>query len=62
MEINDTPIVSLAQYKRCLSWVDLQFEKPVKKKTAEGNKLEMVLFLIKKYEDENFPIPLPDII
>lgn len=36
------------------------FDKKVKPNTEEGEKLQIVLLLIKQYEDVNYPIPLPD--
>lgn len=54
------PIKTNKQYKQLLSWVDEQFDKKIKRNTAAGDKLEMALLLIKKYEDDNFPVPFPD--
>ena len=48
------------QYKQFLDWVDVQFDKKVKAGTPQGEKLQVVLLLIKQYEDANYPIPLPD--
>ncbi len=47
-------------YETFLNWVDEQFDRKVQANTAEGKKLEVALILIKNYEDENYPIPLPD--
>lgn len=54
------PIKTNKQYKELLSWVDEQFEKKIKRNTAAGDKLEIALLLIKKFEDDHFPIPMPD--
>ncbi len=54
------PIKTNKQYKELLSWIDEQFDKKVKRNTAAGDKLEIALLLIKKYEDDNFTIPMPD--
>ena len=54
MKINIKPIKSQNQYKQYLAWVDLQFDKKVKRNTLAGDQLEIVLLIIKKYEDENF--------
>ena len=48
------------QYNDCLDWVDQQFDKKINPKSAEGEKLQIILLLIKQYEDIHFPIPLPD--
>lgn len=54
------PIKTNKQYQQLLSWVDEQFDKKIKRNTTTGDKLEIALLLIKKYEDDNFPVPLPD--
>lgn len=56
------PIKTKKQYKEYLLWVDDQFDKKVKPGTPAGEKLEIVLILIKAYEDEHFQIPKPDAI
>ena len=48
------------QYQSYLSWVDKQFDKKIKPNSAEGEKLQIVLLLIKQYEDLHYPIPVPD--
>lgn len=48
------------QYEQFLDWVDVQFDKKVKADTPQGEKLQVALLLIKKYEDANYPIPFPD--
>ena len=48
------------QYEQYLNWVDVQFDNKVKSNTPQGEKLQVVLLLIKQYEDANYPIPLPD--
>jgi len=48
------------QYEACLNWVDELFEKKVKPDSLQGDKLQVVLLLLKQYEDLNFPIPLPN--
>jgi HTH-type transcriptional regulator/antitoxin HigA len=48
------------QYEQYLEWVDVQFDKKVKAKTPQGEKLQVALLLIKHYEDANYPIPFPD--
>ena len=48
------------QYQEYLDWVDKLFDKKIKPNTAEGEKLQVALLLIKQYEDANYPIPVPD--
>ncbi len=48
------------EYESYLEWVDKMFDKKVKPGTAEGDKLQVALLLIKQYEDEHYPIPSPD--
>jgi len=48
------------QYEEYLDWTDEMFDKKVKLNTKEGEKLQIVLLLIKQYEDANYPIPMPD--
>ena len=48
------------EYDRYLEWVDEMFDKKTKLNTPEGDALQVALLLIKQYEDEHFPIPVPD--
>jgi HTH-type transcriptional regulator/antitoxin HigA len=48
------------QYEAYLDWVDRQFDKKVKADSPIGEKVQVALLLIKQYEDEHFPIPMPD--
>jgi HTH-type transcriptional regulator/antitoxin HigA len=48
------------QYEQLLDWVDEQFDKKVSIDSPEGKKLEIALILIKQYEDEHHPVPMPD--
>jgi HTH-type transcriptional regulator / antitoxin HigA len=45
-----------------LEWVDKQFDKKVKPNATEGGNLQIALLLVKQYEDEHYPIPIPDAI
>ena len=36
------------------------FVKKVQRDTKEGDKLQVILLLIKSYEDEHYPIPKPN--
>jgi HTH-type transcriptional regulator/antitoxin HigA len=53
-------IKTLQQYEQYLAWVDTMFDKKIKADTPEGEKLQVVLLLIKQYEDIHYPIPLPN--
>jgi HTH-type transcriptional regulator/antitoxin HigA len=48
------------QYETMLTWVDQQFDRKVKANSAEGDKLQIALMLIKQYEDVHYPIPKSD--
>ena len=52
-------INSKKEYQTWLKWVDEMFNKKVKVNTQEGETLQVVLLLIKKYEDEYYPVPKP---
>ena len=54
------PIKTKKEYEAFLNWVDELFDKKVKASTFQGEELQVVLLLIKQYEDEHFPIPKPD--
>ena len=45
-------------YKQALKRLDVIFD--AKKETPEGDELELLGMLIDQYENENFPIDLPD--
>lgn len=53
-------IKSDEQYQQYLDWVDSQLDLNISKESPEGKKLEVALLIIKDYEDQNYPIPLPD--
>jgi len=48
------------EYQTYLNWVDEMFDKKVKPNSADGEKVQVALLLIKQYEDIHFPIPIPD--
>jgi len=56
------PIKSKKGYQTYLDWVDKQFDNKVKVNSPEGENLQVVLLLIKQYEDEHYAIPIPDAI
>jgi HTH-type transcriptional regulator/antitoxin HigA len=49
-----------AQYEEYLEWVDRQFDRKVKPDSPLGEKVQVALLLIKQYEDEHHPVPMPD--
>lgn len=53
-------ISSEIEYQQYLDWVDKMFDKSVSPSSLEGEKLKVVLLLIKQYEDQHYPIPTPD--
>ena len=48
------------QYQEYLHWIDQKFDSKIKVNTAEGEKVQVALLLIKQYEDANYPVPLPN--
>lgn len=54
------PIKNESEYDRWLTWVDELFDLNVLPDTPEGETLQVVLLLIKAYEDEHYQIPSPD--
>lgn len=53
------PIKTKAEHEAALAWVDAQFDAGVEPNTAAGDKLQVVLLLIKQYEDERYPVLPP---
>lgn len=56
------PIKTKKEYEAYLDWVDELFDKKLKANSTEGEDLQIALLLIKKYEDEHYPIPVPNLI
>ncbi|MGN6619191.1 MAG: helix-turn-helix domain-containing protein [Ilyomonas sp.] len=52
------PIKTKKDYNRALERLETIYD--AKKGSNEGDELEVLSILIEKYEDENFPIGLPD--
>lgn len=48
------------EYQQYLDWVDDILDQKVSPESPEGEMLQVVLLLIKQYEDQHFPIPTPD--
>jgi HTH-type transcriptional regulator/antitoxin HigA len=48
------------QYNEYLAIADALLAKKIKKNSAQGEELELLLVLIKHYEDQHFPIEHPD--
>jgi HTH-type transcriptional regulator/antitoxin HigA len=53
-------ISSEKEYQQYLNWADEMFEKKVLHESPDGENLQVVLLLIKQYEDRYYPIPKPD--
>jgi HTH-type transcriptional regulator/antitoxin HigA len=60
--MNIKVIKNKRQYKQYLHWVDELINKRVKKNTTQGDQLELLLLLIKHYENEHYAIDYPDIV
>jgi HTH-type transcriptional regulator / antitoxin HigA len=56
------PVKTKKDYETLLEWVNRMFDKKVKANSSEGEQLQIGLLLIKHYEDEHYPIPVPDAI
>lgn len=52
------PIKSKKDYNQAMERMEVLFD--AKKGTVEGDELEILSILIEKYEDEHFPVGLPD--
>ncbi|MBI5217605.1 MAG: transcriptional regulator [Bacteroidia bacterium] len=50
------------EYENVLKLVESFFDKKVKKGTPEGDQLELLLLVIKDYEDRHYPVKIPDAI
>ena len=48
------------QYEEYLDWIDNQFDKKVSFDSPEGENLQIVLLLVKAYEDKYYPLSMPD--
>ena len=48
------------EYQQYLDWVDAMLDQKVTMDSPEGETLQVVLLLIKQYEDQHFPVPMPD--
>lgn len=56
--MNIKPIKTKKDYQQALDRLEIIFDS--KKGTSEGDELEILGILIGQYENENFPIDLPD--
>ena len=54
------PIKTKKEYEAFLEWADKLFDRQVKSNSSEGETLQVALLLIKQYEDNHYPIPMPD--
>lgn len=55
-----TIIKNKKEYETILSYVDELFDKKVKKGSPEGDQLELLLLVVKDYEDKHYPIKCSD--
>jgi HTH-type transcriptional regulator/antitoxin HigA len=53
-------IKSEIEYQQYLDWVDEMFDNNVSPESPDGEKLQVVLLLIRQYEDQHYPVPKPD--
>jgi len=56
--MNVKVIKSEKEYNQALERLDIVFDAPAD--TPEGDEAELLVILIEKYEDENFPFEAPD--
>ncbi|TAD94232.1 MAG: helix-turn-helix domain-containing protein [Bacteroidetes bacterium] len=56
--MNIKPIKTKKDYELAMTRLETLFD--AKKETAKGDELEVLSLLIDKYENDNFPIELPD--
>jgi len=57
-KMNIKPIKTEKDYKLAMTRLETLFD--AKKDTPKGDELEIMSLLIEKYEEDNFPIDLPD--
>ena len=57
-KMNITPIRNENDYQKALERLENIFDS--KKGTEQGDELEILSILVDKYENENFPIGMPD--
>ena len=60
IEMKLKPVKTKKDYLKLLDWINQQFDKKVKPDSAQGKQLQIVLLLIRQYEDAHYPVPLPD--
>jgi len=53
-------IGSETDYQQYLQWANEMLNNHVSPESPEGEKLQILLLLIKQYEDQHYPIPKPD--
>jgi len=56
--MNIKPIKTKKDYEAAMTRLETLFD--AKKGTSKGDELEVLSLLVEKYEDEHFPIDLPD--
>jgi HTH-type transcriptional regulator/antitoxin HigA len=50
------------EYEKALELADYFFSNPPTKGSSDGDQLELLLLVIKEYEDKNYKVPTTDII
>jgi len=50
-------IESDIEYQECLNWLDIKLDKNHPIDSPDGEKIQQILLLIKRYEDTYYPIP-----
>lgn len=58
--MNLSPIRTQAEYAAALKEVSAYFDNPPTRGTADGDRFEILLLLVEKYESEHYPIDPPD--
>ncbi len=55
-----TVIENKKEYEAALGRIGLLMDANPRTKTGTGKELKLLLYLVEKYEDEHYPIDLPD--
>src|ERR1039458_8275844 len=54
------PIKTEKEYNNYLDWADKMFDEKISPSSPKGQDLQIILLLIKDYEDNHYPVPGPD--
>ena len=58
--MNIKPIKTEEDYKAALEEISRLIEAEIEPDTPDGDRLEVLSILVEYYEEENYPVPLPD--